>query len=353
MDSTSCEQSQSYWTTGPGHGELRTAPLPALAPDEALVRTLYSGISRGTETLVHDGHIPPEVAARMEAPFQEGSFPGPVKYGYLSVGVVEEGPATLVGQRVFCLYPHQDLYVVPVAALTVIPDDVPSERAVLAGAVETAVNALWDARPCMGDRIAVVGGGMIGATLAMLLRRFPLDRLQLVDPDPSRADLAAQLGVDWVHPDDALGNCDIVFHCSSTAPGLALGLGLLGDEGEVIELSWYGTHEPQVPLGADFHARRLSIRASQVGSIAAPRRARRTHQDRLAAALDALKDPAFDALLSGTSQFEDLPHVMRDLSSGTLSAVCHVIAYPGADEPAIEIPPSPRPPPPSGAPCIA
>ncbi|MHA7142687.1 zinc-dependent alcohol dehydrogenase [Arthrobacter sp. Sr33] len=334
MSCTSSEHSQSYWTTRPGHGELRTAPLPKRETEQALVRTLYSGISRGTETLVHDGRIPPGVAALMEAPFQEGTFGGPVKYGYLSVGVVEEGPESLVGQRVFCLYPHQDRYVVPVSALTVIPDDVPSERAVLAGAVETAVNALWDARPCMGDRIAVVGGGMIGAALATLLRRFPLGRLQLVDPDPSRAALAAELGVDWVHPDDAAGNCDIVFHCSSTAAGLSLGLGLLGDEGEVIEMSWYGTRSPEVPLGADFHARRLSIRASQVGTIAAPRRARRTHQDRLATALDALKDPAFDALLSGTSPFEDLPNVMRDLSSGTLAALCHVIAYPGADEPA-------------------
>ena len=296
-----------------------------------MVRTLYSGISKGTETLVHDGRIPTEIATLMEAPFQEGSFGGPVKYGYLSVGLVEDGPTSVLGRRVFCLFPHQDRYVVPVEALTLIPDDIPSERAVLAGAVETAVNALWDSRPCMGDRIAVVGGGMIGAAIATLLRRFPLARLQLVDPDPARAALAEQLGVDWVHPDDAAGDCDLVYHCSSTAAGLSLGLGLLGDEGEVIELSWYGTNSPEVPLGADFHARRLTIRASQVGTIAASRRARRTHQDRLAIALDALKDPAFDAMLSGSSPFEDLPNVMRDLSSGTLSALCHVIAYPGAD----------------------
>ena len=296
-----------------------------------MVRTLYSGISKGTETLVHDGRIPTEIATLMEAPFQEGSFGGPVKYGYLSVGLVEDGPTSVLGRRVFCLFPHQDRYVVPVEALTLIPDDIPSERAVLAGAVETAVNALWDSRPCMGDRIAVVGGGMIGAAIATLLRRFPLARLQLVDPDPDRAALAERLGVDWVHPDEAARDCDLVYHCSSTAAGLSLGLGLLGDEGEVIELSWYGTNSPEVPLGADFHARRLTIRASQVGTIAASRRARRTHQDRLAIALDALKDPAFDAMLSGSSPFADLPNVMRDLSSGTLSALCHVIAYPGAD----------------------
>lgn len=333
MDSISADRSLAYWTTSPGHGELLPADLPPVEHGQALVRTLYSGISRGTETLVHDGRIPPEVASIMEAPFQEGTFGGPVKYGYLSVGVVEEGPASLVGQRVFCLYPHQDRYVVPITALTVIPDGVPSERAVLAGAVETAVNALWDARPCHGDRIAVVGGGMIGAAVATLLSKFPLQRLQLIDPDPSRADLADRLGLDWARPADAEGDCDLVFHCSSTAAGLSLGLGLLGDEAELIEMSWYGTQSPEVPLGADFHARRLSIRASQVGAIAAPRRARRSHQDRLATALDALTNPAFDALLSGTSDFTELPNVMRDLASGSLPALCHVIAYPGADDP--------------------
>jgi Zn-dependent alcohol dehydrogenase len=177
----------AYWTTSPGHGELRTYELAPPGEGEALVRTLHSGVSRGTELLVHRGGVPPDVAERMRAPFQEGDLPGPVKYGYLSVGVVEQGPAELDGRTVFCLYPHQDRYVVPAGALTPVPDGVPARRAVLAGTVETAVNAVWDAAPRLGDRVAVVGAGMVGVAVAALLRTFPLGRLQLVGVDVRRA----------------------------------------------------------------------------------------------------------------------------------------------------------------------
>ncbi|GAA4425464.1 zinc-binding alcohol dehydrogenase [Georgenia halophila] len=318
----------AYWTTSPGTGELRTERGRAPGEGEALVRTLRSGVSRGTETLVHSGSVPPEIADLMRAPFQAGALPGPIKYGYLSVGVVEDGPADLVGRRVFALHPHQDRYVVPVDALTPVPDDVPSDRAVLAGNVETAVNVLWDAAPRLGDRIAVVGAGMVGGLVAALARTFPLGRLQLVDVDPARADLARALGVELVHPDDAAGECDLVVHCSASEDGLARGLDLLGDEGELVEVSWYGTRVPRVPLGGAFHARRLTIRASQVGAVAAARRARRTTADRLALAMRTLDDPVFDAFLTGRSRFADLPQTMDSLAAGEGSPLCHVIAYP-------------------------
>lgn len=317
----------AYWTTDPGRGELRTEPERTVGPGEARVRALRSGISRGTELVVHRGEVPPEVADLMRAPFQDGELPGPVKYGYLSVGVVEEGPADLVGSRVFCLHPHQDSYVVPADALTPVPADVPDDRAVLAGTVETAVNAVWDAAPRLGDRIAVVGAGMVGSAVAALLRRFPLDRLELVDVDPARAVLAERLGVDFARPEEAAGDCDVVVHASASEDGLARGLELLGTEGELVELSWYGTRTPRVPLGGAFHARRLSVRASQVGAVAAARRARRTTSDRLDLALRLLVDPAFDALLSGTSAFADLPATMRRVAEDP-ATLCHVVTYP-------------------------
>lgn len=318
----------AYWTTSPRHGELRTEPGREPGDGEALVRTLCSGVSRGTEMLVHAGAVPAEVADSMRAPFQEGDLPGPVKYGYLSVGVVEQGPEELVGRRVFCLYPHQDRYVVPVSALTPVPDDVPSDRAVLAGTLETAVNALWDAAPRLGDRVAVVGTGMVGGAVAALLRTFPLDRLQLVDVDPAREQLADALGVEWVCPEDAAGECDLVIHCSASEQGLARGLELLGDEGELIEMSWYGTRAPRVPLGGPFHARRLSVRASQVGAVAAARRARRTTADRLDLAMRLLADPVFDAFLTSRSDLADLPAAMERLYAGAGSPLCHVVVYP-------------------------
>jgi NADPH:quinone reductase-like Zn-dependent oxidoreductase len=317
----------AYWTLAPGRGELRDEPLREPGPGEALVRARHSGVSRGTELLVHSGRVPPEVAHRMRAPFQEGQLPGPVKYGYLSVGVVEQGPANLRGRDVFCLFPHQDRYVVPVDALTPLPAGVPPRRATLAGAVETAVNALWDAAPRIGDRVAVVGAGMIGCAAAALLRSFPLQRLQLVDVDMARRPVAAALDVDLVDPATAAEGCDVVVHASASPAGLRRSLELLDDEGEVIELSWYGAHDVSVPLGSVFHPRRLTIRASQVGQVAAARRARRTRADRLALALDLLRDDAFDALLSGSSPFAELPETMRRLASGDLPALCHVVDY--------------------------
>jgi NADPH:quinone reductase-like Zn-dependent oxidoreductase len=318
----------AYWTTAAGHGELRRHELHEPAADEALVRALHSGISRGTELLVHRGGVPPQVAERMRAPFQEGALPGPVKYGYLSVGLVEQGPPALLGRTVFCLYPHQDRYVVPASALTPVPDGVPPARAVLAGTVESAVNAVWDAAPRLGDRVAVVGAGMVGAAVAAVLRTFPLGRLELVDVDERRREVADRLGVAFATPDAAGEGCDLVVHCSATGAGLSRGLELLGDEGELVELSWYGDRAVSVDLGGAFHARRLRITASQVGAVAAARRPRRTHGERMALALDILRDDGFDALLSGHIAFEDLPAAMDRLAQGDLDALCYVVNYP-------------------------
>jgi threonine dehydrogenase-like Zn-dependent dehydrogenase len=288
---------------------------------------LRSGISRGTETLVFRGGVPPSQYAAMRAPFQEGNFPGPVKYGYLSVGVVERGPADLRGRTIFCLYPHQTAYVVPAGAVTVVPDDVPPERAVLAGIVETAVNALWDAAPLVGDRVAVVGAGMVGCTVARLLSRFPAVQVTLVDVLAGRAGVARALGVDFALPADAAGGRDLVVHTSATSAGLQLSLDLLGPEGTVIDLSWYGDTDVQLSLGGSFHSRRLGLRASQVGTISPARSGSRTTADRLALALELLRDSAFDALVTGESPFGELPDVMARLTAGSLPALCHTITY--------------------------
>jgi threonine dehydrogenase-like Zn-dependent dehydrogenase len=277
--------------------------------------------------LVFRGGVPASQYAAMRAPFQEGDFPGPVKYGYLSVGVVEQGPLELRGRTVFCLYPHQTAYVVPAQAVVVVPDDVPPSRAVLAGTVETAVNALWDAAPLLGDRITVVGAGMVGCCVARLLTRIPGVQVTLVDIDATRADVAAALGVGFALPADAGGGRDLVVHTSATSAGLQQSLDLLAPEGTVIDLSWYGDAEIRLSLGGAFHSGRLGIRASQVGVVAAARRGRRTAAERLALALDLLRDPAFDALITGASRFDELPDVMTRLASGSLPALCHTVTY--------------------------
>ncbi len=318
-------KAEAFWLAEPGRGEIRPVTLPDPGPDDVLVRTLHSGVSRGTETLVFRGGVPESQHEVMRAPFQEGDFPAPVKYGYLNVGVVEQG--ALAGRTVFSLFPHQTRFVVPASAVTVVPDQVPPARAVLAGTVETALNGLWDAAPLIGDRIAVVGAGMVGASVAAILSKFPGARVQLVDANPERASLAAALGVDFALPSDAAGDCDLVIHASATAAGLTRSLELLAPEGTVVELSWYGDREVTVPLGEFFHSRRLVVKSSQVGGIAPARRGRRTYADRLATALDLLADPVFDALLTGESAFAALPEVMPKLTSGELPALCHLITY--------------------------
>ena len=320
-------EAEAFWLREPGRGEIRAVDLPAPGAGDVVVRTLRSGISRGTETLVFRGAVPLDQRATMRAPFQEGDFPGPVKYGYLSVGAVEEGPAELRGRTVFCLYPHQTAYVVPAGSVTVVPDGVPAARAVLAGTVETAINALWDAAPAVGDRVAVVGAGMVGCCVARLLRRYPALEVTLVDVDPRRADVAAALEVEFALPEDAPGELDLVMHASATSAGLQRSLELLAVEGTVLDLSWYGDTEVQLSLGGAFHARRLAIRSSQVGTVSPARASRRTSSDRLALALELLRDPAFDALFTGESRFDELPDVMARLATGSLPALCHTLTY--------------------------
>ncbi|WP_144661543.1 zinc-binding alcohol dehydrogenase [Paenarthrobacter nicotinovorans] len=324
-------QATAYWVTKSGDGELRPEAIESPTEEEALVRTLYSGVSRGTERVVHEGRVPERVADLMQAPHQEGEFPGPVKYGYLSVGVVEQGPEEWLGKTIFSLHPHQDFYVVPTSQLTPIPADVPARRAVLTGIVEVAINAIWEAGPRLGDRVAVVGGGLVGGVLATLLRKYPLGRLQLVDADPEKRSLADKLGIEFAEPDNADNDNDIVFHCSASNDGLKLSLQLAGDDSDVIELSWFADKEVTLPLGEDFHARRLNIRSSQVGAVALPRRHRRTNAQRLQEAAAQLKDPLFDTFLTSECQFQNLPATLARLLERP-GGFCHVVAYPNPED---------------------
>lgn len=321
----------AFWTIAPGVGELRRELLPPLRAGEVHVRSLYSAISRGTESLVFRGEVPPSEFQRMRAPFQQGDFPAPVKYGYINVGVVEAGcgaqAEALVGRRVFCLYPHQQAYIVPAYAVVALPDAVPSARAVLAANLETAINAVWDASPTLGDRIAVVGGGVLGALVAWLCARIPGTEVELIDLDPSRAALATAFGTGFALPDGARGNCDLVIHASGAPAGLARALELAGDEATVLEMSWYGQRSVALALGEAFHARRLTLRSSQVGRLPPRQAPRWDYRRRMELALSLLVDSLPDVLISGESDFANLPDTLQCLSSAPAGALCHRIRY--------------------------
>lgn len=319
--------SRACWIEAPGRAALRCATLPVRAEGEVLVRALHSGVSRGTELLVFSGRVPPSEYQRMRAPFQEGEFPAPVKYGYASVGVVEQGPPALQGRSVFCLHPHQSHYVVPAGAVHPLPDGLPPARAVLAANMETAVNALWDAAPRLGDRIAVVGAGVVGLLVAWLASRMPGCSVELIDIHAPRGRIAGQLGLRFAVPADAAPEADLVIHASGHAEGLATALRLAAFEATVLELSWYGERPVSVPLGEAFHARRLTIRSSQVGHVATAQRARWTHARRMALALSLLQDSQLDALVTDSAPFDQLPEVLARLASGAPDTVCQRIDY--------------------------
>jgi 2-desacetyl-2-hydroxyethyl bacteriochlorophyllide A dehydrogenase len=320
-------EARAFWIAEPGRGELRGEPLPEPAADEVVVRSLFSGISRGTEALVFEGRVPASEAQRMRAPFQRGDFPAPVKYGYASVGEVERGPRDLAGRTVFVLHPHQTRFVVPASAVHVVPDGVPPQRAVLAANLETAINGMWDAGPHVGDRITVIGAGTVGCLVAWLAAQMPGCEVELVDTNPSRGGVARALGVRFAAPADAARNADVVIHASGSPGGLDLALRVAGFEATIVEMSWYGANLVPMPLGEAFHARRLTIRSSQVGAVASSQRARWDTRRRMALALSMLADPALDVLITGESGFEALPQVMAQLAANPGDALCHRIRY--------------------------
>jgi threonine dehydrogenase-like Zn-dependent dehydrogenase len=321
------DQARAFWVAEPGRGEIRTEPLRAPAAGEARVRTLFTGVSRGTEALVFKGKVPRSEHERMRAPFQAGDFPAPVKYGYCNVGVVEQGPAELVGRNVFCLYPHQDRYVVPVAALHALPEELPPARAVLAANLETAVNGLWDAAPRVGDRVAVVGAGTVGCLTAWLAARIAGTEVELIDVDARKLTAAFALGVPFRTPAAARGEVDVVVHTSGTAAGLATALELAGFEATVVELSWYGDAAPAVPLGGAFHSRRLRLQSSQVGAVASAQRSRWSYARRMQLVMRLLANTELDALVTGESPFEELPALLARLSASPGYTLTHRIVY--------------------------
>lgn len=323
---------RALYYVAPRQVELRSVhvPLMADASDDALViRTLWSAISRGTERLVFEGKVPESERTRMRAPFQDGDFPFPVKYGYASVGVVEEGPPELAGRNVFTLYPHQTRYVLPQASITVLPRSLPARRAILAANMETALNAMWDSEAGPGDKIAIVGAGAVGLLVASLAARLPGAEVTVIDLNPERQSIARALGAAFAAPDAfRCLEADVVFHTSASSEGLGLCLDLAGFEARVVELSWYGEKNVAAPFGGAFHSKRLRLISSQVGSVSASRRARWSHSRRIEKALGLLADERLDALITDEVEFAELPSRAEDIFAPNAPGIVTAVSYP-------------------------
>lgn len=318
-------RTQALWIRGPGQADLHDETIVAPGPGYALVEARFGAISRGTERLVLDGRVPRSEWARMRCPHQAGEFSFPVKYGYAIVGDVIEGRPELIGRSCFCLHPHQSLFVVPEHDLHPVPDDVPPERAVLAANMETALNALWDGGASAGQRIAVIGAGVIGLLVAMLATRLPGADVLVIDPNPARASIIGSMGASHAREPPEDYAADLVFHASGSPGGLTSALACAGFESTIVELSWYGDSLVEAPFGGAFHAKRLRVVSSQVGTVSALQRSRWSHARRLGKALALLKNPQIDALFSGEILFGDLASLYRTLLSE--DGLCARIRY--------------------------
>lgn len=316
---------RAFWIEAAGQGAIRPAPVEP-GPGDVVVATRVSGISRGTEALVFRGGVPASEHRRMRAPLQSGDFPFPVSYGYAAVGEVVAGPPDLAGRLVFVLHPHQDRFAAPAAMAVPLPEGVPPRRAALAANAETALNVVWDAGVGPGDRVAVIGAGVVGALAGWIAGGIPGTEVTLVDVNPGRAALAARLGCGFALPAAAPPERDVVIHASATAAGLATALEIAGPEATVVEASWYGDRPVSLGLGGAFHSRRLSLVASQVGEVPAARRARWSRRRRLETALALLADPATEALLSGETAFADLPARYGAILADP-DTLCHLVRY--------------------------
>lgn len=317
----------ALWYAGARECALNAEDLPPPGPGDCLVRTLWSGISRGTERLVFEGRVPESEYERMRAPFQQGDFPFPVKYGYCAVGQVEAGPADYLGKTAFCLHPHQDRFVVPAERVALVPEGIPAKRAVLAANMETALNAHWDAGSGPADRIVVVGGGVLGLLTAFIAAKLPGSEVTLVDLDERRAGPADALGCRFALPADCPHDADLVFHASASAAGLATAIGAAGLEARIVELSWYGQGSVPAPLGGAFHARRLQLVSSQVGQVAPSRRPRFDYARRTQAALALLADARLDALISEEIRFAEAPAQLPALFAPGAAGLTAVLRY--------------------------
>lgn len=303
-----------------------------IGSDDVLLRTLYSTVSRGTERLVFLGAVPDSERSRMRAPMQAGQFPFPVKYGYCTVARIELGPTELVGHVAFCLHPHQDFIVAPKDFIQLIPKGIPPRRAVLAANMETALNAHWDAGTKPGDRVIVIGGGIVGLLTAYLASRIAGCEVTLVDISQSRQRLAKHLGFAFSRPDSIPIDADIIFNTSASAAGLQSAIEVAGMEATIVEMSWYGAKEVGLGLGGAFHSRRLRLISSQVGHVAAGNRSRWNFERRLAKAISLLDSAVLDELVSNEVDFDDAPERMADIFGDDASELPPVFRYPGSHD---------------------
>lgn len=315
--------------------ELEECQLGNLEQKSVLIQTLYSGISRGTESLVFNGQVPKSESESMRCPYQTGNFEFPVSYGYACVGQIIETHSDVSrvkkGDIVFILHPHQDFFQVHEDACNKLPTTLSPSRAVLSANMETALNANWDAE--LGDtkHHAIIGAGVVGLLTAFCTRALSNHDPFLIDTNPDKKPIAAKLGLKCFTPDEYLASnapqMERIFNTSASGAGLQLAIDIAGFEARILEMSWYGAKSVTLDLGGAFHSKRLQIISSQVGHIAPAKRNTHAYSDRMQEAMTLLSDDRLSVLLEPEIDFDTLPQHLHDIFSKNSSALCQLIKY--------------------------
>ena len=303
-------------------------------PGEVLVQTVASAISAGTELLFLRGQVPPGTAVDSTIQAMDGTVAFPLRYGYAAVGrVIAAGaPADTawIGREVFVFHPHTSHFTTPVSQLIPVPAGLNLRRAALLPNMETAVNFVMDGRPVIGERVAVVGLGVVGLLTIALLARFPLAALVAVDPLPQRRALALDLGAHRaLAPDDldAPASCDLVYEVSGAPAALNTALALAGYAGRVVIGSWYGAKQAPLDLGGAFHRSRIRLLSSQVSTLDPRWLGRWDKARRLDVAWSMLRDLPAEQVITHTLPVSDAPAAYRLLSEHPEQAVQVLFDY--------------------------
>ncbi|WNJ16800.1 zinc-binding alcohol dehydrogenase [Pontibacter sp. G13] len=319
---------QALWHLDAQSSELAEVPLEISPTLPCTVETQASLISSGTERLVSSGLVPASIQPDMRVPYMRGNFEFPMTYGYSLVGKVSNHDHPLSGQMVHLLHPHQTICQVASGDAFPVPEGIPARRATLASNLETAVNAIWDSGMSTGDKILVVGFGIIGSLVARLASLFPGTEVYVAETQRKRRMMAEQMGFFLLGDHDSEVEFDCAFHCTGASGGLQTAIDQVGYEGVIVELSWYGTRGIEVNLGGDFHSKRKKIISSQVSNLPADRQGRWGFRRRKETVFELLKDPVFDAHITREIPFEELPDFFQRLRQGEIHELACCVSYP-------------------------
>jgi 2-desacetyl-2-hydroxyethyl bacteriochlorophyllide A dehydrogenase len=317
--------------------ELRTETLPEPGPDEVRVRAVLSAISQGTEMLVYRGEV--DAGLALDLPTLAGGYGFPLKYGYASVGravaVGRDVRAVSEGDLVFALHPHQDEYVLSESLVRHLPDRTTPEQGVFVANLETAINVVLDAKPRLGEVVAVFGQGVVGLLITQLLRRSGA-RVVAVEPSALRRSFAERCGAELaITPQDGTvlrrltrgRGADLAIDASGSPSALQEAIDSVALEGTVVVCSWYGEKPVPLDLGGLFHRRRVRLVSSQVGRIDPSLAPRWDRERRLELATSLLGELVLADLITHRIPFARAADAYALLDGGDAETVQVVLDY--------------------------